>query len=321
MVFDIKTLHNEVGLKLDDLVVYGIDSVKKVIEENQELFEDLLLSLDDNSHMIYGYNKLGNPVKLGFEDELVNRIILMTTLEDSKRFKAIISYDGHRYSGFQIQKDQITIQGELTKVIAFINGADTLIQGASRTDAGVHALNYVFHFNSDKPLTEEKWLNYLNTQLPKDIIVKSVKEVHPLFHTRYDVYKKRYIYKMVVNEINPFRINYEWFIKELNIEILEENLKQLVGTHDFKSFCKGDPDSTIRTIFNAELIQKQNELTLVFEGNGFLRYMIRIIVFALVQISNGNLELSISDIIKEKSREHTKNLAPAAGLYLEEITY
>lgn len=321
MIFDMKTLHADVGLKLDDLVVFGKDSVEKAIEEHQELFEDLEVVPDGDSHMIYGYNKFGNPVKIGFEGDLVNRIILLTKAVDSKRFKATISYDGHRYSGFQIQKDQTTIQGELTKAISFVNGTDTLIQGASRTDAGVHALNYVFHFNSDKPLTEEKWLDYLNTQLPKDIIVKSVKEVHPLFHTRYDVYKKRYIYKLVVNEKNPFRINYEWFIKEINIEILEENLKQLVGTHDFKSFCKGDPKSSIRTIFNAELIQKQNELTLVFEGNGFLRYMIRILVFALVQISNGNLELSISDIIEEKSREHTKNLAPAAGLYLEEITY
>jgi tRNA pseudouridine38-40 synthase len=321
MKIDAKSLHKDVGLKLDESIFLGKVDVQKEILENKELFDNLDLLPIENSHMLYGYNKLGNPVKLGFDAKLINRIVLTTKVDTMKRFKVKISYDGHNYCGFQIQKDQATIQGELTKVISVVNDSISLVQGASRTDTGVHAINYVFHFDTDKPLTEEKWLDYLNSQLPNDILVKSVKGVHPLFHSRYDVYKKRYIYKLVLNENNPFRINYEWSISGLNAKALQENLKQLVGTHDFKSFCKGEPNSSVRTIFNTELIQNENEFTLVFEGNGFLRYMIRILVYALVQISNGKLEMSISDIIKEKSREHTKNLAPASGLYLEEITY
>lgn len=321
MVFDIKNLHNDVGLKLDDLVVLGKRDVMLLINQRQELFESVEVKPINNSHMLYGYNKLGNPIKLGFEEDLINKIIVSTKASKGIRYKGCISYDGHNYNGFQIQRDQPTIQGELTRVISTVNGENTLVQGASRTDAGVHALNYVFHFNTDKPLTKERWLEYLNYQLPKDIYVLSLEQVHPLFHSRYDVYKKRYIYKINTKERNPLRINYEWFTQNINTDILEENLNQLVGTYDFQSFCKGTSDSTIRTIYKTELIKNKNELILVFEGNGFLRHMIRILVYALIQIAKGNLSQTITDIIKEKSREYTKDLAPAGGLYLEEITY
>jgi tRNA pseudouridine38-40 synthase len=321
MKLDIELLHEDVGFKLDELVFLGKSSVKEAVREHANLFEGIAVSPINNSHMAYGYNKLGNPIKLGFDGELINRIVLLTKTDESIRYKGIISYDGHRYNGFQVQKDQPTIQGELTKVISVVNGNETLIQGASRTDAGVHALNYVFHFDTDKPLTKQKWFEYLNYQLPKDIQVKSLEEIHPLFHSRYDVYKKRYIYKIMLNERDPLRINYEWYLENLDINILKQNLIQLIGTHDFASFCKGQPSSTIRTIYKTDLKRNGGELVLSFEGNGFLRYMIRIIVYSLVQIANGNLDISIADIIKEKSRKYTKNLAPACGLYLEEIIY
>ena len=321
MVFDIKNLHNDVGLKLDELVILGKTDVECLIKERQELFEGIEVEPINNSHMLYGYNKLGNPIKLGFEGKMINKIIVSTKASKGIRYKGCISYDGHNYNGFQIQRDQPTIQGELTRVISTVNGEITLVQGASRTDAGVHALNYVFHFNTDKPLTKERWLEYLNYQLPKDIYVLSLEQVHPLFHSRYDVYKKRYMYKINTKERNPLRINYEWFTQNINTDILEDNLKQLMGIHDFQSFCKGTHDSTIRTIYKAELIKNDNELTLVFEGNGFLRYMIRIVVYALIKIAKGELDQTITEIIKVKSRKYTKDLAPASGLYLEEITY
>jgi|AntAceMinimDraft_18_1070375.scaffolds.fasta_scaffold00017_55 tRNA pseudouridine38-40 synthase len=321
MIVNFKLLHQDVGLKLDEKVFFGINDVEKALLKYAKLFEDVDVSSIDNSHMLYGYNSLENPLKLGFESDLIRRIIIFTKPDYRQRYKCVISYDGHNYNGFQIQKDQPTIQGELTRVISAVNGFHTLVQGASRTDTGVHALNYVFHFDSDRSLTKDKWFEYLNYQLPNDILVKSVKEVHPLFHSRYDVYKKRYIYKIILNERTPFKINYEWYIKELNTDTLLKNLKQLIGTYDFTSFCKGQPDTTVRTIYKTDLIKHDKELILVFEGNGFLRYMIRILVYALVQISNGKLDLNIQEIIKEKSREHTKNLAPACGLYLEEITY
>lgn len=321
MKFDIKSLQRDVGLKIDELLFLGRDNVEKAILEHSNIFEGIDVFSVDKSHMLYGYNKSGNPVKLGFDGDLVNRIVISTESNERLNYKCVISYDGHKYNGFQIQKDKPTIQGKLTEIISAVNGIETLIKGASRTDAGVHALNYVFNFYADKRLTKEKWIEYLNYQLPNDILVKSVEEVHPLFHSRYDVYKKKYVYKIFLKEKNPFKINYEWFVEELDENILKENLEQLVGTHDFTSFCKGQFNSTIRTIYKTDLIRNGNELVLVFEGNGFLRYMIRIIVEALVQIAKGNIDKNIADILKEKSRKFTKNMAPACGLYLEEIVY
>lgn len=319
-VLDLK-LHKDIGLKLDETVYFGRKNVENIIKQHPFLFEDIDALSIDNSQMKYGFNKTGNPVKMGFEANMLKRIVISTMPINQKRFVANVSYDGHRYSGFQIQKSHLTIQGELSRIISNVNDTETLVQGASRTDAGVHALDYVFHFDTDKDLSADRWFSYLKHQLPDDISIKSIKERHPLFHSRYDVYKKRYIYKIRLGEKNPFRINYEWAIDNLDIEVLKENLKQINGTHDFTSFCKGNPESKMRTIYHTEMINQGNELILVFEGNGFLRYMIRIIVYALVSISQKSLDSSISELLKEKSRTNTKKLAPACGLYLEKITY
>jgi len=319
--FAIDKLDDEIGLKFDENIILGKNRVYEFIRENYELFEELSLKSMDNSHMLYGYNKIGNPLKLGFNGDKIKRIIIMNNLMNIRRYKSIISYDGSRYSGFQIQKNQITIQGELSQAISSINNIRTSVHGASRTDAGVHALEYVFHFDAFNKLTPERWKTLLNYQLPKDIHVSSVKSVHPLFHSRYDVYKKEYIYRIRLKKKDPFMIKYEWQIDDLNINILKKQIKQFIGTYDFTSFCKGKPISPIRTIFNVKVEESGSLINLIFEGNGFLRYMIRIMVYAIVEISKGHLEMDISEIINEKSRKHTKHIAPASGLYLNKITY
>jgi len=321
MNFGEQDLHLDVGLKYDESVIFGKENVADFIRKHHHKFENLNLEPIRNSHMLYGYNEDGNPIKIGYEEDLIRRIIIITTPVDKKRYMAVIAYDGHQYNGFQIQKGQDTIQGELTKVVSSINGYVTLIQGASRTDTGVHANNLVIHFDTIREFRSSYWLELLNHQLPNDISVKSIEETHPIFHSRYDVYKKKYIYKLKCNTSDPFRINYEWSVTNVDLDILKDNLTQLIGSHNFLSFCKGNPDSPIRTIYNAEMVVDGDNVQLIFEGNGFLRYMIRIIVYALVQISSHKLEMTISDILQEKSRKHTKHLAPASGLYLDEITY
>ncbi len=319
--FTLDKLDDEIGLKFNENIILGKNNVHEFITNYHELFNEVSLESIDNSQMLYGYNSLGNPIKLGFNEKKIKRIIIINNSINTNRYKATISYDGNRYSGFQIQKNQITIQGELSKVISNINNIRTSVHGASRTDAGVHALEYVFHFDAFNKLTPIRWKALLNYQLPKDIYVSSVKSVHPLFHSRYDVSKKEYIYRIRVKEKNPFMIKYEWQIDDLNIDVLKQQIKQIIGTHDFTSFCKGQPISSIRTIFNAKVIEEGSLISLVFEGDGFLRYMIRILVYTLVEISKGHLKMNISEILDEKSRKHTKHLAPASGLYLNKITY
>ena len=321
MDINVNNLCLDVGLKYNDSVILGKDKVVDFIRNNQDEFNNLCLNKIDDSKMLYGFNSNKNPIKIGFKNELIQRIIVLTKPIEYTRYKAVISYDGHQYNGFQIQKKQKTIQGELTKVVTNINGYETLVQGCSRTDTGVHANNFVIHFDSKREITANKWLELLNYQLPRDILIKKIVKTHPIFHSRYDVYKKRYIYKIKMNSENPFKINYEWNCKNIDINILRKNLEQLVGTHDFSSFCKGDPKNTIRTIYKVNLINVDDNLDLVFEGDGFLRYMIRIIVYTLYLQSTNKLELSIKEIIEEKNRKHTKNLAPSSGLYLDQIYY
>lgn len=321
MNIDIKNLHDKVGLKFDENIILGLSDVKAFIKEHFEQFEQIDVKPYHDSKMLYGYNQFGYPIKIGFNDGMISRIILISKPSNQKRFMASLAYDGHLYSGFQIQKDQKTIQGELSKIISNVNGYDTLVQGCSRTDTGVHANNYVIHFDTIRDLDSDSWKDVLNHQLPEDILVKTLEEVHPIFHSRYDVYKKRYIYKLKLDDRNPFRVYYEWNVKNIDVEVLNENLKMLIGTHNFLSFCKGQPSLPERTIYRAEALQFDNEIQLIFEGNGFLRYMIRIIVFALVQIATKQLDVTIADIIREKSRNYTKNLAPASGLYLDQVWY
>lgn len=314
-------LDPSVGLKFNSEVVLGKQNVILFIESHKEYYRNLQLEPIENSHMKYGYDQAGNPVKLGFKGKYVQRVVTGTKQLEYQRYQIVMCYDGSRYSGFQIQSNQMTIQGELTKAVSSINGTQTLVQGASRTDAGVHALMYVAHFDASNVLTPDKWKTLLNYQLPKDILVQEVNLVHPLFHSRYDVYKKEYLYKIRIGEKDPFSIKYEWQVGSLNVKRLIQQTKQVIGTHDFSSFCKGTPDSTVRTMFDIVVKQKQNELHLVFVGDGFLRYMIRILVYTLVEIANGKLAMDIKDIIKEKNRVHTKHLAPASGLFLQKLIY
>ena len=314
-------LDDNVGLKYNHEVILGKEEVAGFINGNKDIFINIDVKQINESAMYYGYNQYFNPVKIGFKTDLIQKIIILTEPISYTRYKAILSFDGHLYNGFQIQNDQKTIQGELTKIVSNVNGYESLVQGVSRTDAGVHANSYVIHFDSTRDISDSKWLTLLNHQLPKDILVKSVEKTHPLFHSRYDALMKRYIYKITLSDSNPFNINYEWQCQNIDLTIMKSNLKQLIGTHDFRSFCKGLANSYVRTIYKAEAILIDESLTLVFEGSGFLRYMIRIIVNALYLQSIGQLDVDMGIILKEKSRKYTKNLAPASGLYLDQIKY
>ncbi|MCK4551429.1 MAG: tRNA pseudouridine(38-40) synthase TruA [Tenericutes bacterium] len=321
MNVDINKLDDNVGLKYNQEVILSKDNVAAFIRSNKDLFINLDIEQINESAMYYGYNQYLNPVKIGYKNDLIQKIIILTEPINYTRYKATLTFDGHLYNGFQIQKDQKTIQGELTKIVSNVNGYESLVQGVSRTDAGVHANNYVIHFDSTRDISDSKWLVLLNHQLPNDILVKSIEKTHPIFHSRYDALMKRYIYKMKLSDSNPFNINYEWQCQNIDLTIIKSNLRQLIGTHDFRSFCKGIANSYERTIYKAEAILKDDSLTLVFEGNGFLRYMIRIIVNALYLQLTGQLNVDMAIILKEKSRKYTKNLAPASGLYLDEIKY
>ena len=310
-----------VALKVDDLIILNLEEVKKYLELNSSIIEKIKLTDHATYHMDYGYNQFNNPVKIAYHEGKIQRIIIKTKDYSLKRLKLTVSYDGSNYHGFQIQEKEKTIQGELSKLISEVNNKEILVQGSSRTDAGVHAINQVIHFDDSSNLSPDEWLKFLNHRLPKDIFVKDIEITHPLFHSRYDVFEKEYLYQIKLGDFNPFLLRYTWEVEYLDFIRLDDQLKKIIGTFDFSSFAKGLKGDNVRTIYDAGYKLDDDILKIYIRGNGFLRYMVRLIINHVINFAIRKTDIDILDIIKEKSRTHTKDLAPAAGLYLNKINY
>lgn len=241
------------------------------------------------------------------------------------RYLINFSYDGTNYNGYQKQKGLNTIQGKMEEALKQINNKTTKLSSSGRTDAFVHALNQYAHADIDVNITEYKLKRALNSLLPEDIHVNYTKVVDNDFHARYSAKKKQYIYKINIGEYNPIEKNYIYQLgKELNIQKMKEALKYLRGTHDFDKLSSNEHEekNTIRTIYNATIKKQGNYITLSFIGNGFLKYMVRIIVGILIQIGLDNYEpIEIKNILDGKGRKNYKKIAPAQGLYLYDVYY
>jgi tRNA pseudouridine38-40 synthase len=314
-------LDPSVALKVDDLILLNREEVKKYLELNSSLIEKIKFTDHATYHMDYGYNQFNNPVKIAYHEGKIQRIIIKTKDYSLKRLKLIVSYDGSNYHGFQIQEKEKTIQGELSNLISEVNNKEILVQGSSRTDAGVHAINQVIHFDDSSNLSPDEWVKFLNHRLPKDIFVKDIEITHPLFHSRYDVFEKEYLYQIKLGDFNPFLLRYTWEVEYLDFIRLDNQLKKIIGTFDFSSFAKGLKGDNTRTIYDAGYKLDDDILKIYIRGNGFLRYMVRLIINHVINFAIRKTDIDILDIIKEKSRTHTKDLAPAAGLYLNKINY
>ncbi len=245
------------------------------------------------------------------------------------RYKAIISYDGTNFSGFQTQPNERTVEEELNKVLTKINsGIPGNLHGSGRTDAGVHALGQVIHFDLKGKRDLEKIRFALDTQSPTDIACLSVEEVSDDFHARYHVTGKTYQFRVDRGRSrSPFKRNYAtYFPYPLDFEKMEKALELLKGTHDFTGFCAtgSSVEDKVRTIYEAkmEVDEKNEEILFTFSGDGFLYKMIRIIVGTLFKI--GNTEMppeQITKIIETKDRKYTGPTAHPEGLYLKEVYY
>lgn len=244
-----------------------------------------------------------------------------------KNFKLIIEYDGTRYHGWQRQKDDCSIQGEIEKALQKMTAKRVTVIGSGRTDAGVHAEGQVASFKCDTRLEPEELLNGLNSLMAEDIIIKVCEQVSASFHARYDARNKIYQYK-ILNRPTPAAIGrqYSWFIrKSLNRSAMRTAISHLIGRHDFKSFeGTGSPrQHTTREIYSAQITeQKGGLLVLYFKADGFLRYMVRNIVGTLVDV--GLQKLTAEDfkrILDSKDRSQASATAPAHGLTLLEVIY
>lgn len=245
-----------------------------------------------------------------------------------QRLKCTIAYDGTSFSGFQVQPNDRTVQGDFEKALRKIHkGEEIRIHPSGRTDAGVHAHGQVIHFDSQLAIAPERWIMALNTLLPEDIVVHSVEPVGKEFHARYNVIRKEYRY-FLLNEQkrDVFRRNYSYhYPYSINLEQVIDATKYLLGTHDFTSFCstKSDKENKIRTIEEIEVWKTDtSEIVFRFVGNGFLYNMVRIIIGTLLKVGQGKLAPEdIQSILEKKDRQAAGKTAPAHGLYLWKVWY
>lgn len=242
-----------------------------------------------------------------------------------KRIKCIISYDGTNFYGFQRQTKGRTIQGEIEKALRTMHKRPIDIHASGRTDAKVHALNQVFHFETTLEIKPENWKRALNTLLPPDIYIKAVEIMDNEFHARYFAKSKEYRYYLSMGEYNPLQANYINFYqksKPLNVERMKEAIQYFIGTHDFRYFTSMNTNpNTIREIMEAEIIQTGPLLEFRFVGNGFLRYQIRVMVGTLIEIGEGKLPIeTIPNLLNLKPGKAGRTAKPH-GLYLVNVDY
>lgn len=244
-----------------------------------------------------------------------------------RNLKMSIQYDGSRYKGWQKQKnDAVTIQDKLENVLSKMTGEDIQVIGCGRTDAGVHAENYVANFHTDCQFKIETMMDYLYEFLPEDIVVKSIKDTSERFHARYNVKSKTYVYRINNNKFrNVFNRKYVYHTdEELDLGQMRAAAEVLIGTHDFQSFTSLKPNTkpTVRTINYIKITEDNGMIEIEVNGNGFLLNMVRIITGTLLEVGKGELKpKDVERILNEKKRAEAGPIAQAKGLCLKDVQY
>lgn len=261
---------------------------------------------------------------------------MTTQTKMTRRILLRVAYDGTNYHGWQLQPNAATIEGELNRALCALTGEEIVVTGASRTDAGVHALGNVAVFDTTSRIPAEKFSYALNQRLPEDIVIQSSRQVADDFHPRHCDCRKTYEYD-ILNRTFPlpaYRNTAYFLYGTLNIEAMRQACQAFLGEHDFASFCAAGAQvqTTVRTIYSLEVecrpLTEANAgsadqlLTIRVKGNGFLYNMVRIIAGTLVEVGRGHIKPEeVAGIIATKDRAKAGPTAPARGLRLVEIEY
>lgn len=244
-----------------------------------------------------------------------------------KRVKLTVAYDGTNYCGWQVQPNGLAVQEVLNRCLSEFLGTETEVSGASRTDAGVHALGNVAVFDTEARMPAEKFSYALNTRLPQDIRIQDSCQVPEDFHPRFQETIKTYEYKIYNRQFpDPTKRLYTYFYYyPLDVQKMRQGAGYLIGEHDFKSFStyKPEVENTVRTIYELDIHRSEdNVITIRIRGNGFLYNMVRIIAGTLIRVGGGYYPPEhVKEILEGKNRELAGETARPEGLTLVEIRY
>ena len=241
------------------------------------------------------------------------------------RYRLTIEYAGTRYSGWQIQKNAKTVQGELHRALqAAIGQAPFETYGSGRTDAGVHALGQVAHVDMAPTLPPATLVARVNDALPADINVLAAERVSPRFHARHSAVARSYLYQIATRR-TAFAKPYVWWVRDaLDVVKMQTAARALTGFGDFRAFTDDDPDEkSTRVLIDAVTIAQDDALILVrVTGSHFLWKMVRRIVGVLVDAGRGGLTpAEVASLLSGDSDLPPKLTAPASGLFLERVFY
>ena len=243
-----------------------------------------------------------------------------------RRVRLTIEYDGGGYSGWQRQDNAMTVQEKVEGALTKLLGVPTPVTGASRTDAGVHALGQVAHFDTSSRIPAEKFAFALNTMLPPDIRVRSSAEADGAFHARFDARGKIYRYQIFASPHHSalLRRTHAHCIYPLNTALMDAEAGDLTGTHDFRAFAASGSvaKDTVRTVMAARVVRRGDEVTFLILGTGFLYNMVRIAAGTLMQTGSGKLPPgAFRRALSDGDRLTLGVTAPPEGLTLMRVFY
>jgi len=243
-----------------------------------------------------------------------------------RNLRALISYDGSKFFGWQRQEGFWSVQEALERAVEAVTGAAVTVYGAGRTDTGVHALGQVASFHLETDLTDDRLRHAVNAHIGEGAQIERIETCDDDFHARFSASGKRYLYRVGTSRFRPpFPEEYaHWINQPLNLESMKAAAFDLIGEHDFGAFASAGsgPKTTVRTLTRARIFARRRGFAIVVQGNGFLYNMVRTIAGTLIDVGRGRLDPGcIARALEDGRRDPLGPTAPAAGLYLLRVLY
>ena len=242
-----------------------------------------------------------------------------------QKYKAVVEYDGTDFYGFQVQARGRTVQGVLEEALGELAGRPVSVQGAGRTDSGVHARGQVIAFSLAWRHSPEALMRAVNARLADDVALLQIEPVADDFHPRYDAVRRHYQYRILNRSVrSPLERRYAWHVRQpLDVEAMDRAARVLLGDHDLATFGRPPQgESTVRRIFRAGWRRDGERITFDIEANAFLHRMVRSLVGSLLLVGRGEMsEQQFAELLAARERSKSGPSAPPHGLYLMAVHY